>query len=415
MRLLIFEVSVPNRYSDDTQDPIAGWQDSLEELIHKYTDIELGVAFESKKEAVKKIIDGITYFPIHPQYTLKEKIENRYTWKISKDKLIPLAVNIIKEFKPELIHVFGSEWCWGQVASYVSVPVIIHMQGSMPAYVNALYPPNYNKWDQILCARLNLTQQIKMWFSRHKYITWKAQEENTLRVVDFYMGRTEWDYNMIKLYNPTAHYFHCDEVLRPTFINSTKHWKPSISKKIRIVTTGCSSLWKGCDTILKTAHLLRERNIDFEWFIAGNMPMKQLIERKEKLKFSQENINILGFLNANKLQELLLSCDMYVHTAYIDNSPNSICEAQYLGLPIIATYVGGIPSIVKNNKEGFLIPANDPYTLTQTIIELSVNKQLQMELGAASVERAKMRHNPHRILEQLLSCYDAVLKEYRNK
>lgn len=70
-------------------------------------------------------------------------------------------------------------------------------------------------------------------------------------------------------------------------------------------------------------------------------------------------------MNSDKLVELLLESDLYVHTAYIDNSPNAICEAQYLGMPIIATYVGGVPSLIEQGKDGVLIPANDPFMLAE--------------------------------------------------
>lgn len=68
---------------------------------------------------------------------------------------------------------------------------------------------------------------------------------------------------------------------------------------------------------------------------------------------------------------------MYVHPAYIDNSPNALCEAMLLGVPCIASYVGGIPSIIQNEVSGLLAPANEPYYLAEKIYWLSKNKMLQ--------------------------------------
>ena len=65
---------------------------------------------------------------------------------------------------------------------------------------------------------------------------------------------------------------------------------------------------------------------------------------------------------------------MYVHTAYIENSPNSICEAQIIGMPIISTMVGGIATLVRNGIDGDLLPANDPWLLANAIVELSKDK-----------------------------------------
>lgn len=78
----------------------------------------------------------------------------------------------------------------------------------------------------------------------------------------------------------------------------------------------------------------------------------------------------MGNVQADRLVDLLCSSTMLVHTAYIENSPNAICEAQYLGVPVISTMVGGIASLVRNGKDGKLVAANDPWQLANAIIEL---------------------------------------------
>lgn len=133
------------------------------------------------------------------------------------------------------------------------------------------------------------------------------------------------------------------------------------------------------------------------------------------MKYKDNDITIAGFLNPSQLKDLLMSANLYVHTAYIDNSPNAICEAQYLGMPIVATYVGGIPSLIDNNKEGILIPANDPFTLAGKIIELSKNEDLCMAMGKASMDRARERHNPDNIVKDLMFCYKSIVKDINNK
>ena len=130
---------------------------------------------------------------------------------------------------------------------------------------------------------------------------------------------------------------------------------------------------------------------------------------KEKCKFSDVFIKVMGYTNADELKNILLSSDIYIHTAYIDNSPNSICEAQYLGLPLIATYVGGVPSIVENGKEGLLVPANAPFTLASEIIKLSKDIERQKMYSEATRKKARERHKPETILNDLINCYKTLL------
>ena len=102
---------------------------------------------------------------------------------------------------------------------------------------------------------------------------------------------------------------------------------------------------------------------------------------------------------------------MYVHTAYIDNSPNSICEAQLLGVPIISTYVGGIGSLINNKEDGILVPANDPWIMAQTIIDLSKDIKLSNKLSKNAIIKARKRHDIQKIRYALYNCYETILAE----
>jgi glycosyltransferase involved in cell wall biosynthesis len=412
MRVLWFEVTVPKSYSPHHFQG-AGWQDALAQIVKSRDGIDLGVAFESKHGSnEKREIDGVHYFPIRPNYSYIEKLKNKISWQVSRNKLIPLSMQVIEEFKPDVIHVFGSEWCFGQVAELTDIPVVIHMQGSIPPYLNAFYPPGYNIWDEVIFSLVHFKwrnlYRLPMDWQKRK--TCKAQEEKTLSIVHNYMGRTEWDKGLINIYHPDANYFYCSEALRNAFTQTTETWMPPKNKKLILTTVGCSTFWKGLDTIVRTARLLKERNVDFEWCLVGSIGNKELIEWKEKTKMTDVNIQLVGMLEPNALINQLMQTNIYIHTAYIDNSPNSVCEAQYLGVPIIATYVGGIPSLIENKVDGLLVPANDPYTLANNILKLTENKDQQLRYSENAQKRARERHKPERIKVDLLKTYNAIIK-----
>lgn len=410
MKVLWFEISVPGRYKSDGA-PVGGWQDSLEQIVRSYKDIDLTIAFEGTEGMMPKEVDGVKYIPLVPHYTFWDKKYRNFSNRWNKaNKVVPLAVKCVEEVKPDIIHCFGTEWEFGQVAIYTDIPVVIHMQGCIAPYNDALFPPGYGISDRILQAGINLKEQYHIWRKRHFNASWRDMEQSNFNAVSNYMGRTEWDRQLVELFHPGAKYFHVEEALRPSFIENAKEWKTKEGKhKLRLITTGCSSHWKGMDTLLKTAHVLKEKGVDFEWLVAGNMSIQQEVEKKEHLKFADNNVNILGFTGPDKLQELLLSADMYIHTAYIDNSPNAVCEAQYLGLPIVATNVGGISSLVVDGKEGKLVPANSCYNMAYEIIALAKDKERQKMYSKNTMAHARERHNPENILKSLLSCYNMIL------
>lgn len=412
MKVLWFEISTPSRYGSNNNEVTMGWQDALENIVKTDTDIDLFIAFESTKYTETKIIDGVTYIPLTTHYNFIERRKSYFTWDIKEKKIIPLAIKIINKIQPDIIHVFGNEWPFGLVAQYTKCPVVIHIQGSIVPYNNALYPPKYNGYTIFNTIKFKPRQILRKIQEYHKAMAREKMERRIWKCVKFYMGRTEWDKAISHIMHPNCYYYHVDEALRPSFIDNTKFWEYKNEETIKLITVGCSSFWKGMDNLLKTAVILKKLNINFEWKVIGDMTsVKNIIEKKEKTRFIDNNVQILGFLPAEKVKDLLLESTIYVHTAYIENSPNSICEAQYLGVPIISTDVGGISTLVKNKEEGLLYPANDPFQLSYAIIQLSKDPNKLKEFSLKGKIHASMRHDGNKILNQLKNCYLSILEE----
>ena len=413
MKVLWFEISTPSRYKDDGR-VVCGWQDALENIVKDCSEIELYIAFETEERDAKvKVIDGVTFIPLVTRYSFAERKLSNWTWKVNEDKVIPLGRKVIEEYKPDIIHVFGNEWPFGLLAQYTDIPLVIHIQGSIIPYNNALYPPKYNGYTFVRAAGWNLRKDWHRLFGYYKDKSRLEMEKRTWKCVKHYMGRTSWDKALVNTLTKGSTYHHVEEALRPTFLENKKQWSCPKGGKLRLLSTGCSSFWKGIDVMLKTAHVLKEAGVDFEWNVAGGLSgeLKEIVEKKEGLRYADNNINILGFCTPERLIDIMCNSTMYVHTAYIENSPNSICEAQLVGMPIVSTMVGGISTLVRNGEEGDLLPANDPWQIANAIIELSKDKERMMRYSKNSREHALERHNPENIMNQLLKCYKDLIKQ----
>ena len=411
MRVLWFEITTPSAYVNDGQ-VLGGWQDSLESIVKKEKDIELIVSFISNSPSPVRIINGVQYEPIFIHYNFLEKLQKRFTWDIERKAYINASLSVVKKVNPDIIHVFGCEFPFGLIADKVSVPVVIHIQGAIIPYHNASYPPGYSVYSFFRRLWPNFVAQIYVFVKERKEITRVKMEQKIWESINYYMGRTKWDESLVKLLSPSAQYFHVEEALRQPFWKTNKHWTINTYQRIKLISIGVGTFWKGPDMLLKTAYILKQSGFDFEWFVAGGIrkDVKKITESNEKLTFEECNIKILGFKSTEDIIELLTSCNIYVHTAYIENSPNSICEAQLLGTPIVSTFVGGIDSLITNNEDGILVPANDPWRMAQSIIDVASDNNLQMKLSRNSIEKARLRHDNHHILTQLLNCYNSILK-----
>lgn len=412
MRILWFSVtqSLFNPHSNGHNG--GGWIASLEQIVRRNKEIELGVAFHFQDSGFKYKNEGVTYYPIPAERkSLIERIFN----KGNPNRIITRYQNIIKDFKPDLIHIFGSENDFGLLCKYTDVPIVIHMQGCMPPYHNALMPVGMKRSDFIFKKGLSLSYRFIGLRSERAFFKRAEREIEIIQSCKYFMGRTQWDKSLIDLFNPGATYFHCEEALRDSFITSEKRWKYSDEKKKTIISVISRPWYKGCDLILKTAALLKRfTDIDFEWKVYG-IPEMNFYESVYGIKAENVNVHPMGTASKEELVDALCSASCYVHTSYIDNSPNSICEAQILGVPVIATNVGGISSIINNGVDGILFPANAPYTAASLIKGVTGNRELSERLSRNAVTKATERHNPNNIGKRIIEIYYSIIQENRKR
>ena len=393
-----------------------GWIASLESLVRKTPDVKLGIAFEHSDKRFRVDRDGIAYYPINVWRSKWKRLKRKIIYDTEERLLIPACLRIIEDFKPDVINVFGSEWCFGLVREHMDIPVVIHMQGSIPPYYNARFPAGYSRTDLVFYYGLNIRKTLNQLLWDRAFRLRAKREERILRGCQYFMGRTEWDKNVTRLYAPESEYFYCSEALRDAFVNTDRIWQPHNRINVVFVTTISPPLYKGADVILKTAKLLQDnRSINFEWRVFGAKEIR-FHEWKVKIKASEVNVRLMGTVSEARLRDELLDADIFIHPSYIDNSPNSICEAQYLGVPVISTNVGGIGSLVKHHETGFLVPSNDPYSMASYILLVINDKDLSASLGRNAREAALVRHSPKQILNDLLTVYNKIIdQENKNK
>lgn len=366
-------------------------------------DVRLGVSFFGSGVS-DSVQDGpVSYFPVLRGRGRLAKVRRFFELDKQDERDVSDCLRVVDRFHPDLIHVFGTERCFGLLCKRTPIPVVIHLQGLLVPYLNAWVPPGYRLWDYVRaggCSPLRLALGFRaLAFNRHA----ASREREILRNGRFFMGRTEWDRAYVSLYAPHARYFHCEEALRPSFFEEASRTVPETPV---FVSTLSGPLYKGHDVVLKTAKVLCETgHADFEWRVFG-VPDLRFAERKTGIRAEDVRVRPLGTVSAERLRQELLSCTAYVHPSYIDNSPNSVCEAQVLGVPVVATNVGGVSSIVDDGKTGFLVPANDPVSLARKMVDLSFGA---VRLPDQWQEGPRLRNDPARVAKRVSEVYREIL------
>ena len=382
------------------------WMFTFEQYIANAEGVDLYVASWDKESKRIEANNRIYYLMKRPK-SIIQKFQKFLFLPSQETEELAILTRVVNECQPDVIHIFGSENNFGLISLHTKIPVVIHIQGIINPYVNAWFPPTFGYVDLFL-HDYNFKRMYNRWWS-YAYNKYMAKRELTIHeYCKYYMGRSLWDERVTKILSPNSTYLRSGEILRTEFYDSVQ-WQPRNNSTIKITTTISASLYKGYDLVLKTASILKNSlGFEFEWHIYG-VQQQNFVENKLKTKGKDVNVFLDGIANAETLREEILNSDVYVHPSYIDNSPNSVCEAQILGIPILCTNVGGVSSLIDTNINGILIPANDPYSLAFEIVRITTDKKLAATLSENGRKTAMNRHNPQMIIDEIIENYRTII------
>lgn len=416
MKVLYFSI-VPFSFDDDKIGfKGASWIASLIRVMSSIKDFHIAVSYVNLNNGDIAIQQrgNISIYPINIHRNKIQKLKDHTKSVYFDNIVVEESLNIIKKYQPDIIHVFGSEWNFGLITPYTNIPVVIHMQGFWPQYRNV----NLLKSEFALRTLKVLPKTPKQLLSNYRFSSMSKQradrEENILRLNKYFFGRTEWDRSIVYLYNTKACYFHVNEALRDEFVENKKVWHPHDRSIMKLVSVGTSEM-KGMDVILKTAQLIKENfQGSFVWTVFGKKPNLKYLRTITGIVAQDVYVHFVGNGTAEEIMFALLDADMYVHAAYAENSPNSICEAQMMGMPIISSNAGGIISLFdKEYNSSMLAPINDPFYLASKIIQLANDKELCVNLGKLNWNISRSRNNDENIRKETLNAYDTIISNHK--
>lgn len=393
-----------------------GWIESLEKELTKVHNIKLGISYN-----VYDVEDGsyttnnTTYYPVSKTKPKNKIIKIVEGWNHKSQLMSDMKpyLDVINDFKPDVIHIFGTESEFGLLSSFTEIPCLIYIQGILNVitrkWFSGLSPFEVFKHS----SKLSILKGRGFYHDYYKSTKAARREEIIYKTNKFFIGRTDWDRRISSVLSPGSTYFHCDEIMRSVFYQN--EW---ISKSQRetftIISTTRKAIYKGLETILEGAMYVQRffPKYKFKWRVAGVRNTDEvsiLIARKLNVRFGEVGISLLGPLSEEELVTEMLQADLFVHPSHTDNSPNSICEAMLLGMPIIATYAGGIPSLILDKEEGLLIQDGDSIALAGAVLELYHNQEYSILLGENARKKAMTRNDPARVIKELLGIYNEVI------
>ena len=396
-----------------------GWIGALQsELTKRYPDLELGITFASPDSDPLKE-GNVTYYPIRTtdnNYLAKGMDRLLHSEKYQLDRLSQGMKRVMDEYKPDVVHVWGIEVPSAAIIPLINRPFVVHIQGLLSLYKYIYLPPSFSKEDLRRASNywnpLNWLRRAVGKTPMGSYNAFKRAAERELGYAKFvknWIGRTDWDYTASQMLARGSRYFHCEELMRGNF--SGARWQYHYNGETLRLHSSISGPWyKGIDVILKTANVLKHQGVKTEWNVYGVTEKSGVVRYFSKhigVDPSDVGIQFHGHVDGKAIRDGLLLSDVYVHPSYIENSSNAIAEAQMLGVPTIAQYVGGNPTMLKN-ESGVLVAPNEPFMMAAKIMDMR-KKEFAERYSERGLAVASERQNADKICAVLINIYKTIL------
>jgi len=142
-------------------------------------------------------------------------------------------------------------------------------------------------------------------------------------------------------------------------------------------------------------------NISFA--LAGEGPERTKLEEAIREAGLEKSFNLRGHLN--DMDDFYRELDVYINTSVHEGIPMTILEAMARGLPVIAPKVGGIPEVVRDGVEGFLVQGRDPQAFAEKCLLLHRDRELRNRMSQAARSRVVRDFSVERMTEEYVNVY----------
>jgi glycosyltransferase involved in cell wall biosynthesis len=165
---------------------------------------------------------------------------------------------------------------------------------------------------------------------------------------------------------------------------------------------------KRTDDVLRAFRRLRDRGVDACLCMIGDGPDRPALERRAHELGVIRDTLFLGY--QEEVAPFYAAFDAMVLPSINEGTPVSAIEALAAGRPVVATRVGGVPDVVREGEDGFLVDAGDVDALAERLAQLAADRELRERLGAAGRARVIPRYSVERLIDDIDRLYRSLLE-----
>lgn len=392
------------------------WLSSMGKLLVESKEVELYNVVQGKVASVSLFLDTQIKEWILPYNKCNS---NGYPSKYLIDEI----KGIMDFVKPDIVHIWGIEKNWGLLTSsgILGKHVLLEIQGIKYTCSEVYYGGlsfkeilhTYRIQELLFPNRFIVS--LKKQFSK-----WGYYEKEMISAHNHIGTQSDWVRSHVNIQNSNVTVYNSKIAMRKEFLNPIAWKKVNNKNEVVIMTSSSFAIpYKGIHILLDVLKLLKNKYPNIKLKIAGDWSIHRPFYRKSGyLKWFVSkaksldvfgSIEFLGPLNDTELLNHLYSCDVYVSPSFVESYGLALAEAMSIGVPCVASYVGGMREFGVDNESVLYFSAGDQFMCAANIDKVLSDKMFAMKLSKSAIERLSHESDYDMVLERQLKIYEEVI------
>ncbi len=209
----------------------------------------------------------------------------------------------------------------------------------------------------------------------------------------------------------------------PIYCDRFKYRKRIISsgEKIRLISVCRLNEQKGIQNVIKSLVSVLKKHPNIEYIVVGEGGYRETLEKLIKKYNFNDKIKLLGWRSQEEIAKILDTAHIFILPSVTVSSgiqeaiPNAIKEAMLMGLPVISTFHGGIAELIKNGKNGFLVPEYDVLRLANKINYVIEHPEVWPVIGKNGRDRVLALFEMNKLGKRLNDIFQALFNKKLDK
>lgn len=396
------------------------WMDALLSDYRKNGGFDLSVATSAKVDSIISFKnEGVTFYAVPDDIPLLyngDKPSNLKAWH-----------KLIIDINPDIVQVWGTEFSHGlcalQACKKEDIPSVIYMQGYLGSIARHYLACISEKELKKSITLRDFIKRDSVLKQQKKYIAAKSRELNEFSLSGRIICENDWCEQSIKAVSPDIKVYRCPLSINEAF--SKEQWDINDCEKHSIICNASGYPLKGLHMMLHALSLLRRKYPDVKLYVPGEKMIGggSYISRLRKRGYSKyieklikkldisENIVWLGPLSQEELAKCYLKANVFVLCSAIENHSSSLKEAMMVGVPCVASSVGGVPEYVSHGENGFLYRFEEYDIAAAHIEEIFEDDSLAEKLSSNARQNMLELHENNNVFERMVEIYNSILEE----